>query len=230
MAAGERMKMIEYPSADQMMHDVADVLGRALFGALARQSKVSFAVPGGSTPGPVFDVLSEIDLDWSRVHVMLTDERWVPESDAQSNAALIRKRLLIGRAARAQFTPYYSADKEIAAAAASLSNELSETLPIDVMLLGMGADMHTASLFPGSGGLKDALAADAPMFLPITVSGQEAQRFTLTAPVLRAARDTHILITGTDKRDALDRAASLSEADAPIQTVLPRATVHWSAA
>lgn len=229
MAAGERMKMIEYPSAEQMMRDVAEVLGRALGAALASQSKVSFAVPGGSTPGPVFDALSEIDLEWSRVHVLLTDERWVPESNAQSNAALIRKRLLTGRAARAHFTPYYMADTEIADGAAALSNELSNLLPIDVMLLGMGADMHTASLFPGSGGLQDALAPNAPMLLPITVSGQEVQRFTLTAPVLRAARDTHVLITGTDKRDALDRAASLPESQAPIQTVLPRATIHWSA-
>lgn len=223
------MNMIEYPSPSEMMHDVAGTLGEALRHALAAQPSVSFAVPGGTTPGPLFDVLSAIDLDWSRVHVLLTDERWVPESDPQSNAALIRKRLITNKAHHAAFTPYFAPDASITSAAASLSERLSDLLPIDVLLLGMGADMHTASLFPNSKGLKEALAPDAPMFLPVIVAGQKVQRFTLTGPVLRAARSTHVLITGADKRDALGVAQTLSEADAPIQTVLPNATIHWSA-
>ena len=223
------MIMFEYPSVSEMMLKVADVLAEALSKALAEQPNVSFAVPGGTTPGPVFDALSVIDLDWSRVHVLLTDERWVPESDAQSNAALIARRLITNRAGQAAFTPYFTADMSIKSAAADLSARLSDLLPIDVMLLGMGADMHTASLFPNSDGLDDALAPDAPMFLPVTVAGQEVQRFTLTAPVLRAARSAHVLITGADKRDALGVAQTLPEADAPIQTVLPHAKIHWSA-
>ena len=223
------MNMIEYPSVAEMMHDLAGKLGAALGRSLAEQRKVSFAVPGGTTPGPVFDALSAIDLDWSRVHVLLTDERWVPETNAQSNAALIRKRLLTGYASAAHFTPYFAADAPIATAAANLSKQLSDVLPIDVMLLGMGTDMHTASLFPNSDDLEAGLAPDAPMFLPVTVTGQDVQRITLTGPVLRAACDTHILITGVDKREALHMAQTLPEADAPIQTVLPRACVHWSA-
>lgn len=223
------MNLIEYPSTQEMMRDLANKLGDALAQALAQKPKVSFAVPGGTTPGPIFDALSAIDLEWSRVHVLLTDERWVPESDAQSNAALIRKRLLTGHAAAAKFTPYFTDSAPITAAAADLSAQLADTLPIDVMLLGMGADMHTASLFPNADGLSDALAPDAPMFLPVTVPGQDIQRFTLTGPVLRTARSTHVLITGVEKREALSVAQTLSEADAPIQTVLPQATVHWSA-
>jgi 6-phosphogluconolactonase len=223
------MNMIEYPLPSEMLHDVAGALGEALRHALAAQPSVSFAVPGGTTPGPLFDVLSAIDLDWSRVHVLLTDERWVPESDPQSNAALIRERLITNKARHAAFTPYFAPDASITSAAASLSEQLSDLLPIDVLLLGMGADMHTASLFPNSVGLKEALAPDAPMFLLVTVAGQKVQRFTLTGPVLRAARSTHVLITGAGKRDALGVAQTLSEADAPIQTVLPNATIHWSA-
>ena len=223
------MNLVEYPSAAQMMHEVGIKLGDALRQALAQQPKVSFAVPGGTTPGPVFDTLSKINLDWSRVHVLLTDERWVPESNAQSNAALIRKRLLTGFAASADFTPYFMDETPIMTAAADLSSELSKLLPIDIMLLGMGADMHTASLFPASDGLEDALAKDAQMFLPVTVAGQDVQRFTLTGPALRTARSAHVLITGMEKREALNVAQTLPEAKAPIQTVLPRATVHWSA-
>ena len=223
------MNLIEYPSTDEMMRDLAGKLGDALAQALAQRPKVSFAVPGGTTPGPVFDALSSLDLDWSRVHVLLTDERWVPEHDAQSNAALIRKRLLTGHAAAAEFTPYFTDQSPITTAAADLSVQLSHLLPIDVMLLGMGADMHTASLFPNSDGLEDALAPDAPMFLPVSVAGQDIKRFTLTGPALRTARSTHVLITGTEKHKALSLAQTRSEQEAPIQTVLPQATVHWSA-
>jgi 6-phosphogluconolactonase len=223
------MNMIEYPSRDALMADVAIALAADLRAALEQKDIVSFAVPGGTTPGPVFDALSAIDLDWSRVHILLSDERWVPESNPQSNAALIRKRLLTGLAATAQFTPYFRADTDSTSAASALSVELSGLAPIDVLLLGMGADMHTASLFPGSDGLEAALAEDAQMLLPISIEGQDVQRFTLTAPFLRSAKATHVLITGEDKRQAITQAQNLSPAEAPIQTVLSNATVHWSA-
>ncbi|MEH6522632.1 6-phosphogluconolactonase [Sulfitobacter sp.] len=223
------MNMIEYPSRDALMEDVAIALAADLRAALEQKDTVSFAVPGGTTPGPVFDALCAIDLDWSRVHILLSDERWVPERNPQSNAALIRKRLLTGHAATAQFTPYFRADMDSTSAASALSVELSGLAPIDVLLLGMGADMHTASLFPGSDGLADALAEDAQMLLPISIEGQDVQRFTLTAPFLRSAKATHVLITGEDKRQAITQAQNLSPAEAPIQTVLSNATVHWSA-
>jgi 6-phosphogluconolactonase len=234
MAQGDRvnvseMNVIEYPSRDQLMQDVAMALAADLTAALMENDVVSFAVPGGTTPGPVFDALSAVDLDWSRVHVLLSDERWVPEDDAQSNAALIKKRLLVGHGAAARFTPYFNVRTDILSAAHALSDQLAELCPIDVLLLGMGADMHTASLFPKSDGLDAAMASDAPMFLPITVSDQDVQRFTLTAPALRGARKTHLLITGDDKREALARAHTLPPETAPVQIVLSNATIHWSA-
>lgn len=223
------MNMIEYPNRDALMADVAIALAADLRTALEQNETVSFAVPGGTTPGPVFDALSAIDLDWARVHVLLSDERWVPESNPQSNAALIRKRLLTGHAAAAQFTPYFKSDTDSRSAANALSAELSGLAPLDVLLLGMGADMHTASLFPGSDGLPDALSEDAQMLLPISIDGQDVQRFTLTAPYLRSAKATHVLITGDDKRQAIAVAQNLSPAEAPIQTVLSNASIHWSA-
>lgn len=223
------MKLIEYPTRDALMAQVADSIARHLAGALARRDRVSLAVPGGTTPGPVFDALSTVDLDWSRVHILLTDERWVPEYDPQSNAALIRARLLQNNAAAADFTPYYAEGSTIEAAATQLSKQLAPLLPLDVLLLGMGADMHTASLFPGAEGLDAALAADAPLLMSLTVPDHENRRFSLTAPALQGAGATHLLITGPDKRAALDRAQTLTAQDAPVQTVLPTATVHWSA-
>ncbi|WP_299030267.1 6-phosphogluconolactonase [uncultured Sulfitobacter sp.] len=222
------MNIVEYQSRDIQMKSVAAALAEDLRTALAQKGVVTLAVPGGTTPGPVFDALAATDLDWSRVRVLLSDERWVPESDAQSNAALIRERLITGAASVARFTPYYTDGIGIHDAAQDLSVALADMLPIDVLLLGMGADMHTASLFPDGDGLSEALAETAPMLLPMRIAGQSVARITLTAPVLRAALSTHLLITGQDKRDALVAAQDLPVAQAPVQTVLSVATIHWS--
>jgi len=229
MAEADTMNLIEYPDRDTLMISVAKALADDLATALDARETVTLAIPGGTTPGPAFDALAAAPLDWARVNILLTDERWVPESDLQSNAALVRARLLQGPAAAAMFTPYHTDTTDIDTAAGTLSAQLSPLLPVDVMLLGMGADMHTASLFPGSEGLEEALAEDAQMLVPVTVAGQQTRRLSLSAPVLRSARATHLLITGTEKREALLRASELPEALAPVQTVLPLATIHWSA-
>lgn len=223
------MKRSDYANRDDLMQGLARVLEQDLADALEQQAQVCLAVPGGTTPGPLFDILSQAALDWARVHVILTDERWVPQNDPQSNAALIQARLLTGPAAAATFTPYYTDATDIDAAAAALSDGLNKHLPIDVLLLGMGADMHTASLFPDADGLEAAMAPDAPMFLPVRAAGQSAVRFSLAAPALRSARRTHLLITGDEKRVALSRAATLPPLEAPVGVILDNATVHWSA-
>jgi 6-phosphogluconolactonase len=92
----------------------------------------------------------------------------------------------------------------------------------------MGADMHTASLFPGADLLAQALAADAPPVMALRADAAGEPRITLTAPVLKGAFHTHILITGPEKRAAIERAATLPERDAPVRAVLGNATVHWA--
>jgi 6-phosphogluconolactonase len=109
-----------------------------------------------------------------------------------------------------------------------LTAGLSAHLPISVLLLGMGADMHTASLFPGADQLEAGLAADAPPLLAMRAPGAPEPRVTLTAPVLKSAKSTHILITGSEKRAALDAATKLDPCEAPVATVLAQAEVHWA--
>ena len=223
------MNIVEYADRDMLAIDLANVLAGELENSLFTHDRVSFAVPGGSTPGPIFDNLCAADLDWSRVHVMLTDERWVDADHAQSNARLIRDRLLTSRAARADFTPYFTAGLTAAEAAEQLSEALTPELPISVLVLGMGADMHTASLFPGAEGLDEAMAADAPHLCAIRVPGQEFARITLSAPVLEGALSKHLVIYGEDKRAALEAAMKLPPTEAPVGAVLGEATVHWAA-
>ncbi len=221
------MNLIEYADQEMLSMNVANMLAGALKKSLLVHEFASFAVPGGSTPGPIFDILSSISLEWDRVHVLLTDERWVPEDDAQSNTRLIRERLLVDKAAGASFIPYYrpgmSADEGSAEAAATLKDEL----PISLLVLGMGADMHTASLFPGGEGLAAALAPGAPLLCPVQPEGEVA-RVTLPAHVLQGAMDKHLVIFGDAKRAALERAATLSPEEAPVAAVLDDLTVHWA--
>lgn len=222
------MNLIEYPDREMMMIDLAQKLAGELGECVMTHEHASFAVPGGTTPGPVFDALCAADLDWSRVHVLPTDERWVDESSDRSNARLIKSRLLTDRAAAATFVPFFRAGMDPDAAMPDLAASLAAELPISVLLLGMGADMHTASLFPGAPQLVAALADDAPSVMPVTPEGQET-RITLTGPVLAGAMSTHILITGAEKRQAVERAAALPAAQAPVTTVLKNATIHWAA-
>lgn len=223
------MKFIEYPDRDALMLDLADVLASELRSALAQNDRASLCVPGGTTPGPVFDTLSAVHLDWDRVDVLLNDERWVPESSDRSNTALLKRRLLVGQAAGANLIPLYADAPLPEDKLADLSDAVEAICPISVLLLGMGADMHTASLFPGADQLTQALASDAPTLLAMRAPGAPEPRITLSARVLKGAMSIHILITGDEKREALEKARHLPASEAPVAAVLSNATVHWAA-
>jgi len=224
------MKLVEYPDRDLLMMRLADQITSDLNESLMTHDWATLCVPGGTTPAPLFDILSSVDLDWSRVYVMLNDERWVPESSERSNTRLLRERLLIGRAAPANLVPLYRDAPQPEDVIDDLIAGLRKVLPISVLLLGMGADMHTASLFPGADRLAEALDHDAPALIAMRAPGAPEPRITLTAPVLVDALRTHILIAGDEKRHALDVAAQRGPVEeAPVRAVLPNATVHWAA-
>ncbi|PTX01290.1 6-phosphogluconolactonase [Pararhodobacter aggregans] len=221
------MDFIEYSDADMMMLSLARILSRDLREALLRRDRALFAVPGGTTPGPVFDMLSAVDIDWDRVDVVPGDERWLPEDHPRSNAGQLRARLLRGKASAAHLLPLWR-DLPPAEGAALTAADLEPLLPIDVALVGMGADMHTASMFPGAPELALALANDAPVIVPITAPDAPEPRVTMSARVLKGAFALHVLIVGAEKREALERAQKLSPTEAPINALLSKASVHWA--
>lgn len=222
------MQLETYPDRELLMLGLANKIAGQLADFLRRDGKATLSVPGGTTPGPIFDTLSGVDLDWANVAVVLNDERWVPETSDRSNTRLLRERLIRGRAAQARLIPLYTPAETPEEMLPALEDGLRPHLPISVLLLGMGADMHTASLFPGADRLAEALASNAPLLLPMRAEAAGEPRVTLTAPVLRGAFNTHILITGTEKRAALERAMTLTPEEAPVRVVLDTATVHWA--
>jgi 6-phosphogluconolactonase len=221
------VQLIEYPDREMMFIDLANRLAGEIGDCLRRHDFASFAVPGGTTPGEVFDDLSGSELDWPRVHVILTDERWLAEEDERSNARLVRERLLTDHAAAAVEVPIPRGGTPEEGARA-WSEALAPHLPLSVLLLGMGVDMHTASLFPGAEGLEAAMAPGAPPALAIRAPGAAEPRGTLTAPVLAGAMSKHILITGHEKRDAVRRARKAGRMEAPVSAIWDGATVHWA--
>ncbi len=222
------MNLITYPDREALMLDLAGAIAAELSEALNATGAASLSVPGGTTPGPVFDILSGVALDWANVAVFLNDERWVNADSPRSNTRLLKERLLRDKAAAAQLVPLYADAATPEEQLEVLSQGLAPHLPITVLLLGMGADMHTASLFPGADFLAQALAPDAPVLMALRADAAGEPRVTLTAPVLAGAQNIHILITGAEKREALARAAHLPPLEAPVRVVLDNATIHWA--
>lgn len=221
------MELIEYPDAEMMMMDIASIIAGELERTLEHEDFASLAVPGGTTPGPMFDCLCAADIAWDRVRVMLTDERWVPETSERSNTRLLRQRLLTDKAAAAQYLPLYAEGGSAEEMLGGLSAAIAENLPLSVCLLGMGTDMHTASIFPGADRLYDALHGKDILY-PMRAPGVPEPRITLSAHVLRGAMSRHILITGAEKREALEKARHLDPQEAPIAAVLAGSVVHWA--
>ncbi len=222
------MQFHDYPDREMLMLRLAQRIASELGEVLRAQGRATLSVPGGTTPGPVFDTLSGADLDWANVAIVLNDERWVPEDSPRSNTRLLRERLLVGRAAVATLLPLRMTAPTPEDGLEALSAGLVPHLPISVLLLGMGEDMHTASLFPGADHLDAALAKDAPPLMAMRAEAASEPRITLTAPVLQDALRVHVLITGAAKRAALEQARKLPPRDAPIACILDQAQVHWA--
>lgn len=180
--------------------------------AVETRGQASWAVSGGSTPKPLFEAMQQSPLDWRHIDVALVDERWVPFDHPRSNEAFVAKNLLACRAADARLVGMKT-DHDQAGDAAEEVNARYDAIaqPFDSVLLGVGPDGHTASLFPGADGLETAFALGAPTCVALTaqktaVTGDEVERMSLSADALARARHVLVMITGAEKKAVLENA------------------------
>ena len=211
-----RYRLVVAESAAELARQTAQALASELDQVLAQRVRAQIALAGGETPKATYRLLGQQHLPWDRVDVLLGDERWVPSDDPSSNARMFRETLMArlpGSKACLHAVPTQLASPEQGAAAyAELLQQLCGDFPpvLDVVLLGLGDDGHTASLFPGT-------AAPGVRDRSVTLGeGKGLPRVSLTAPTLSSARRVVFLVSGPGKVQALQRL--LDPEESPLRT------------
>lgn len=223
----------EFSSGEALAEVLADDVAGALERAIRNRGAALLAVSGGSTPGRFFDALARKHLDWKNVVVTLVDERFVPPSSERSNERLVRERLLTNEARLARFVSLYNDAGSVEGAAAHAEAGLALFGPsLDVAILGMGMDGHTASFFPDASNLDDLLDPAQPRRV-VAVHAKSAGEPRLTLPLSRLV-DAGFLalhIEGAEKRTVLETALQPGGAK-PISAIFAHAVrpvpVYWA--
>lgn len=229
------MALIEslYDSADALNRAFADEIAQLLSDAIDARGKASLLVSGGRTPLPLFQSLCQADIAWDKVDVSLVDERWVDEQDDASNTKLVKQNLLVEKAAAARFVDMKSPESDAADAVSACEGRLATmSQPFDVLILGMGEDGHTASLFPCSEQLQAGLDMNSGnVCIATQPTTAPHQRMSLTLPAIVASRNIFLHLTGDKKREVLkDALANSSATEKPIVAVVNAAavTLKWA--
>ncbi|WP_409261306.1 6-phosphogluconolactonase [Pseudomonas putida] len=222
---------LKLPAAVQV-HDLADArtlaatlardVAERLRAAIAAKGQASVVLSGGRSPVPFLEQLASEQLDWTKITVSLADERWVPVEHADSNAGLLARHLFKGPAAKARFVGLYQQAENLDAAAAIADQALAELPPIDVLVLGMGDDGHTASLFPNSPNLVEGLDPSSKRrCLPMLAPSVPHQRLSMTRPLLASAAFIALSVQGPGKLATLRAALAGNDlSEMPIRAFL----------
>ena len=216
-------------SASELNVRLAQDIAQRLAAAIQARGFAVLSVSGGKSPVALFEALRVIDIDWSRVRITLVDERCVPRTHPDSNALLVQTHLLQDLAAKAQLVFMVSSATEPLDAPAALADAASTALTdagtADVLVLGMGADGHTASLFPQAPNLADALDlrnthACVAIELAHPPANAPYARITQTLAQIVSARYIVLPLTGADKLNTLQQAWPHATPALPISFVL----------
>ncbi len=208
---------------------LAEEVAGLLTQAIEEKGKASIAVSGGSTPKGFFKALSEKDIPWNKVTITLADERWVNIDSDASNTRLVHENLLQNKACSAKFFHLKQGDL--------LSNETladlnlaakTSLLPLDVLILGMGGDGHTASLFPCSDQIKQALSVEnINSLMKVVPKTAPNDRITFTFASLSQSKNTFLHIVGEAKKDVLTKALTGNDIfEMPIRAFLQHSDIN----
>jgi len=226
-----------FPNANDMVRALSDEIVSRLIESVSSRGVASLAASGGTTPGILFDALSARSAPWNKVSVTLADERWIAPDQDGSNEKLVRTRLLRNAASDAKLIPLKTPDASPDAAEAKVDGAISAMpRPFDVMLLGMGDDGHTASLYPRSAGLDAALDLAKPNLVQAIHADSAVatgERMTFTLRAILDSKLIVILIRGEEKLATYRKAvAGMDIHEMPIRAVLNQARaparVYWS--
>lgn len=220
----------DFDTAQQLADALAETVAERLKQAISKNGLATLVVSGGRSPVAFFQRLAAQPLEWSKVVISLADERFVPTEHADSNAGLLHRHLLQGPVAKAKFLGLYSVASSVEEAAQAADQALAELPPIDVLILGMGDDGHTASLFPNSPNLSEALDLQGERrCLPMLAPSVPHQRLTLTRRLLTSARSPILSVSGQAKLDTLRTALAGDDlAEMPVRAFLnPSLEIYW---
>jgi 6-phosphogluconolactonase len=225
----------EFENTSALDIALADEVAMYLKQSIDQQGSASLVVSGGRTPLGFFHTLSQQSLDWSKVVVTLADERWVDADHKDSNEKLVRENLLINNANQAQFLALKNSSETASEGCAELEKALASLNEFSVVILGMGDDGHTASLFPGSTTLDTGLDMHSGLnCIAVTPLDAPHERMSLTLPRLLNCNFLVVHISGSNKQKVLQQAqAGTSITELPIRSILQQdispVTVYWAA-
>ncbi|QHE96214.1 6-phosphogluconolactonase [Pseudomonas cannabina pv. alisalensis] len=220
----------DFDTPQALAEALATRVAERLKQAISENALATLVVSGGRSPVAFFQSLAAQPLDWSKVVISLADERFVPTEHADSNAGLLQRHLLQGPAAKARFLGLYSVAGSVEDAALAADQALAELPSIDVLILGMGDDGHTASLFPDSPNLSEALDLDGERrCLPMLAPSVPHQRLTMPRRLLASARLPILSVSGQAKLDTLRAALAGDDvAEMPVRAFLnPSLEIYW---
>ncbi len=221
-----------FESRAVLMRAAAERMADIIKIAIAARGEACLALSGGSTPEPAYLALAAMPLDWSKVTLALVDERFVPPSDEASNERMITRAFASAIDAGAHFKPLYSPAPTLSEAA-ERADALYATLQIDLAIMGMGADAHTASWFPGvAAQVLDLKSARTVAAVHAPGAAGTPQRLTLTRAAYNRIGRALLLITGADKHRRLQAALTETIERAPVAALFaqdaPKLEILWT--
>lgn len=227
------IEFLEFTSRDEASHRLSQLLLETLSAAINEKNSASLVVSGGSTPKPMFQELSSQKLAWKKVTVIPSDERCVPLDHPDSNEAMIARELQQDQAVDLNLFSYVDLSQDPDESMANINRRLGTLpLPFDSVVLGMGDDGHTASLFPDSPDIDTALLSDQ-LCIRQSIPRLPVDRLSLTLKALLNAKSVHLFFFGSEKRAVYEKAAKAGEtAEYPVRGILHQTqtpvTVWWA--
>ena len=219
-------------NSESLAVDLSQNIKEVLLETIKKRGRASMAVSGGSTPVPLFVALSHLVIDWSKVDLTLVDDRWVESGHKGGNELLVKSHLIKNKAGNVNFIPLKNNALTAKEGQASSEEALkSFTLPFDIVVLGMGADGHTASLFPCSEEIRSAMDLDNNDCLVATTPiSAPYERLGMTAKSIMDAKRVFLHLNGSSKLHTLEKAMELKDVyKMPIYAFLDDGLdIYWS--